>query len=245
MENEDKGLFNNIIDSLVGGLEKLIKIIKKHGILYTILIMVIFIGFWTLIVNPIRINNIVEDRLKQHHNEVNAEQSEKVEESIVRRENANYFVAELMINIIKKFDNVDRVLLLEKHNGSSNINGVDFLYSSATYELVNDTIENPQYLFDDLQKQTNLNLLGVNLIQTLKHTDYLVFDDLQKQKNNQCRLLRKLYNSGDKQAIIFSFKDSKHRPIIMLIISGDYLNVQNITEYIMQFKKQIEELLID
>lgn len=245
MENEEKGMFNNIIDSLVSGYEKLIKIFKKHGVLYSILIMVIFIVFWTLIINPIRLNNIIEDRLKQHHNEVNIEQSEKVEENIVRRENANYFVAELMINIIKKFDNVDRVLLLEKHNGSSNINGVDFLYSSATYELVNDEIENPQYLFDDLQKQTNLNLLGVNLIQTLKHTDYLVFDDLQKQRNNHCRLLRKLYNAGDKQAIIFSFKDTKHRPIIMLIVSGDNLDVRNITEYIMQFKKQIEELLID
>lgn len=245
MENEEKGFFNNIIDSVVNAWDKSIRIVKKHGVLYSIFIMLILVFFWTLIINPIRINNIVEDRLKQHHNEVNIEQNEKVEENIVRRENANFFVSELMINIIKKFDNVERVLLLEKHNGSQNINGVDFLYSSATYELVNDTIENPQYLFDDLQKQTNLNLLGVNLIQTLKHTDYLVFDNLEKQKTNHSRLLRKLYNAGDKQAIIFSFKDSKHRPIIMLIISGDNLDVKNITEYIMQFKKQIEELLID
>lgn len=244
-EESGRGMFNNIIDSVVNGYEKLIKTIKKHGILYSIFVMVLFIILWTLIINPIRLNNIIEERLKFQHEQVIEQVKEDNEIAIQRREKANYFVSELMLNILQKYHNVSRVLLLEKHNGSSNLNGVDFLYSSCTYELVNDSIENPNFLFEDLQKQTNINLLGVNLIQTLKHTDFLFFNDLQKQRNNQCRLLRKLYAAGDKQSIIFSFKDSKHRPIIMLIVSGDNLNVQGITDYVNQFKKQIEELLID
>ena len=176
------------------------------------------------------------------------EQTEKAMEntelSIERREKANYFVADLMVKTMEKFKEIDRMLLLEKHNGSQNLKSVDFLYSSATYELVNDTISNPTYLYDDLQKQTNLNLLG-NMVQTLKHSNYLYFSDLSKDKSNQYRLLRKLFYGGDNEAIIFSFKDHKHRPIILLTISGEDLPKEQIVEYINEFKTQIEELLIE
>lgn len=246
MENEEnKGMLNDILNGLMNAFNKFMSLLKKHGIMTVIISMVLFIFLYSLIIYPINIGSIVEERIKKHTEEIQTEQINKVSESIERRENANYFVAEMMLNIISKYHNINRVLLLEKHNGSSNLNGVDFLYSSATYELVNDSIENPTYLFDDLQKQTNINLLGVNLIQTLKHTDYLEFNDLKKQRNNQCRLLRKLYQSGDKQAVIYSFKDKRHRPLIMLIVSGDNLNIEDITEYINQFRTQIEELLIE
>lgn len=243
-EHEEKGFFNNIIDSLVNGYEKLIKIFKKHGVLYSIFLMVIFILFWTLIVNPIRIDRMLENRLEKQQQLQIEKAKEDTELNIQKREKANFFVAELMVNTMNKFKGIDRILLLEKHNGTSNINGVDFLYSSATYELVNDTITNPTYLYDDLQKQTNLNLLG-NMVQTLKHRDYLYFSDLSKDKSNQYRLLRKLFMGGDSKAIVFSFKDRNHRPIILLVISGDDLPVNDIVEYINQFKTQIEELLID
>ena len=83
------------------------------------------------------------------------------------------------------------------------------------------------------------------MVQTLKHSDYLFFTDLSKDKSNQYRLLRKLYIGGDSQAIVFSFKDQGHRPIILLTISGENLPVEEIVEYINQFKPQIEELLIE
>lgn len=243
-EQEEKGFFNNIIDSLVSGYEKLIKIFKKHGILYSILLMVIFIAFWTLIINPIRIDRIIENQLEKQQEQQIEKIREETEQNIQRREKANFFVADLMVKTMDKFKEIDRMLLIEKHNGTSNINGVDFLYSSATYELVNDTITHPVYLYEDLQKQTNINLFG-NMVQTLKHSDYLFFSDLSKEKSNQYRLLRKLNIGGDEQAIVFSFKDQKHRPIILLVISGENLPVEEIVDYINQFKTQIEELLIE
>ena len=90
-----------------------------------------------------------------------------------------------------------------------------------------------------------MNLLGTNFLTTLKHKDYIFFDDLNKQSTNQNRLLKKLKLTGDNQSIIFTFKDEKHRPIIMLVISGCELNENEITVYIEQFKRQIEEMLIN
>lgn len=242
-ENGEKGFFNNIIDSLVVAYEKFVKIFKKHGLLYSILLMVMFIAFWTLIINPIRIDRIIEHRLERQQTQQIEKAKEETEANIQRREKANFFVADLMVKTMRKFDVIDRMLLIEKHNGTSNLNGVDFLYSSATYELVNDTINDPIYLYDDLQKQTNINLFG-NMVQTLKHSDYIFFSDLSKDKSNQYRLLRKLYLGGDEQAIVFSFKDQKRRPLILLVISGENLPVDDIVDYINQFKVQIEELLI-
>lgn len=244
-KNDNKNWISGVFDSITNGYNNVIASVKKHGWRTALFTLVSISLLWSVVINPIRIGDIINDQWKSHLQDERVIADNKTEESILRRENANYFVSELMINIIDKFDSVNRVILLEKHNGTASLKGVDFLYSSCTYELVNDRLENPQFLYEDLQKQTNLNLLGANLIQTLKHKDYIFIDNLEKQKNNHCRLLRKLYNVGDQQSIIFSFKDTNHRPIIMLIISGDNLDVKSIEDYIMPFKKQIEELLID
>lgn len=245
MSEDNKSWISSVFDSITNGYNNVIASVKKHGWRTAIFTLVSISLLWSVVLNPIRIGDMVNDKWQSHLQNEKVIVDKQTEDNITRRENANYFVSELMINIIDRYDNVNRVILLEKHNGSSNLKGVDFLYSSATYELVNDNISEPQFLFEDLQRQTNLNLLGVNLIQTLKHKDYIFIDDLVKQSNNRCRLLRKLCHVGDKQTIIFSFKDNKHRPIIMLVVSGYSLDVKSITEYINQFKKQIEELLID
>lgn len=244
-DNNNKNWISGVFTSITSGFNNVLSSIKKHGWRTALFTMVTISLLWSVVLNPIRIGDMINDQWQNHLKNEKVIADTKTEESIVRRENANYFVSELMINIIDKFENVNRVILLEKHNGTASLKGVDFLYSSCTYELVNDKVENPQFLYEDLQKQTNLNLLGTNLIQTLKHKDYIYIDDLEKQKNNHCRILRKLYNVGDKQSIIFSFKDTKHRPIIMLIISGKDLDAKSIEDYIMPFKKQIEELLIE
>lgn len=243
--NNDKSWISSVFESITTGFSNMLASIKKHGWRATVITLLTLILLWCVILNPIRIGDMVNDAWNKKMKAEKELVDEATEESILRREKANYFVSDLMLNIIDRYHGVNRVLLLEKHNGSSNLKGVDFLFSSCTYELVNDSLEHPQYLFDDLQKQTNIQLLGQNLIQTLKHRDYIYLDDLEKQSNNHCRLLRKLKNVGDRQAIIFSFRDKKHRPIIMLVISGDNLDVKNITNYVDQFKRQIEELLID
>lgn len=244
-ENQNKSWIGSVFESITAGFNNTLSSIKKHGWKAALFTLVGISLLWSVVLNPIRIGDIVNDTWQiKMQNERIIEQN-KTEESIIRRENANYFVSDLMINIMNQYKNVNRVILLEKHNGSSNIKGIDFLYSSATYELVNEDTENPQYLYDDLQKQTNINLLGVNFIQTLKHKDYLYFNDLKKQGSNNIRLLRKLRGVGDNETIIYSFKDSKHTPIILLIISGDNLDVDSIINYIKQFQRQIEELLID
>lgn len=245
MDNENKSWISQVFESITNGFNNVLASIKKHGwktALYTFIIVGLL---WSIILNPIRVGDMVQDQWQKHLETEKVLIEEHTEESIIRREKANYFVSELMLNVLDKYDDVNRIILMEMHNGSSNLKGVDFIYSSSTYELINNDIEDPQYLFEDLQKQTNLNLFGINLLQTLKHRDYVFIDNVEKEKSNQCRLLRKLSRVGDTQCVIFSFKDHNHRPIINLIISGNNLDVKSMEEYISTFRNQIEELFIN
>lgn len=243
MENEDKGLFNNIIDSVISGLEKLIKLIKKHGILYTILIMVIFIVFWTLIINPIRLNNIIEERLRHQYELSQQAQADNHQELINRRYEANEIVNDIMAKILFKFK-ANRVLLLEKHNSVSSLGNVDFLYLSCTLELIDLNNTETDYISEDLQRQMTVNLLGNDVIGLLKHSKYLFYDDLQHYNKSQCRLLNKLKKQGEKQALIIPFCDKNHKPLLIMVICGDNLNVKEIYNYVEDYSKQITDLLI-
>lgn len=242
-EGQDKGLFNNILDSVVNGYEKMIKTIKKHGILYSIFVMVLFIILWTLIINPIRLNNIIEERLKYQWQQTQQEQVEQKQELIDRRYQANEVVGDIMTKILYKFK-ANRVMLLEKHNSVQSLGNVDFLYLSCSLEMID--LNNPEtdYISQDLQRQMTVNLLGSDVIGLLKHSKYLFYDDLQNYNKSQCRLLNKLKKQGEKQALIIPFSDAKHRPLLIMVICGDNLNAKEIYSYVEDYSKQITDLLI-
>lgn len=240
---ENKGFFNNILDSVVNAWDKSIKIVKKHGILYSIFIMIILIAFWTLVINPIRINDIVEKRLNIYWEESKKEQTEQKQELIERRYQANEIVGDIMSKLLFKYK-ANRVLLLEKHNSVNSLGNVDFLYLSCTLEMLDNNNPDIDYISEDLQRQMTVNLLGNDVIGLLKHSKYLYYQNLQNYKKSQCRLLNKLKAEGEKEVIIYPFCDKNHRPLIILVIAGDELNVKEIINYIDDFNKQISDLLI-
>lgn len=242
-EGQDKGLFNNILDSVVNAWEKSVKLVKKHGILYSIFIMLIFVFFWTLIVNPIRINNILEERLKHQWEQNQKEQVEEQNTMIERRYEANEIVGDIMTKILYKYK-ANRVMLLEKSNGTKSLGNVDYLYINATMEFLDNSNPDIEYISEDLQRQMTMNLLGTQMINSLKHSKYLWYDDLQTYKRSQCRLLNKLKVQGEKQCLIYPFCDKNHRPLLLLVVCGDDLNYKEIVNYIDEFSKQISDLLI-
>lgn len=243
MEEENKGLFNNIIDSVVNAWEKSVKLVKKHGIMYSIFIMLIFVFFWTLIVNPIRINNILEERLKMQWQQSQQEQVEQKQELIDRRYQANEAVADIMTKLLYKFK-CNRVMLLEKHNSVQSLGNVDFLYLSCSLEMIDLNNPTTDYISEDLQRQMTVNLLGNDVIGLLKHSKYLFYDDLQNYNKSQCRLLNKLKKQGEQQALIIPFTDKNHRPLLIMVICGNNLNVKEIYSYVEDHSKQITDLLI-
>lgn len=234
----------NILNAITNGLTKLIGAVKKFGLIYSLVAMLLFVGSYTLIVNPIRVDQIVEKRIELVMEKENNKAVEVREISIEKRYKADEIVGDIMVKLIDKYDNIQRVLLLEKHNSLQSISGVDFLYLSCSMEMLTPNSTHLNYLSEDLQKQIVVNLMGNDMINTLKHRDYLYYPDVAGCKHPQHRLIHKLRDAGDKECVIIPFKDANHRPLLLFVITGQDLDVEGITDYIQQFSKTIEDCLL-
>ncbi len=206
--------------------------------------MLILVLSYTLIINPIRIDQIVEKRIEMIWQNQNDKANEMRELNIEKRYKADEIVGDIMVKLIDRYDNIQRVLLLEKHNSLQSLSGVDFLYLSCSMEMLTPNSTHLNYLSEDLQKQIVVNLIGNDMINTLKHRDYLYYPDVANCQHPQHRLIHKLRDAGDKECIIIPFKDSSHRPLLLFVITGENLDVEGITDYIQQFSKTIEDCLL-
>ena len=243
--DNSKGWFANVLSSVSTTFSKFIAIFKKNGVLYTILMMILFIIFWSLIINPIRVNDIIEKRLehqwqieKEHINitKVNAEE---------KRYNADELITPIMDDLQQKF-NLDRVLLFESHNNSTNISGVDFLFYSNTYESINLEDNSIDYIGDSFQRQYIHTLIGKELFTRLKHQNYLYYNDLKNYKRSKSRLLVKLNKFGSNNALLIPIKNSKQQPVLLLVIADrDSIKTDEIYNYFKPFEKQVEQSLIN
>lgn len=242
-DNKAKGFYTDVLAQLTKTFNSFINIFKKNGVLYTLIMMIIFVGFWGLIINPIRFDNIIEKRLEMAWEKEKQKNTLDKEEAIERRYKADEIVGDIMTKLIDKF-HVDRVLLLEKHNSVVSLGNVDFLYLSCSLEMLSPQSSNLLYINEDLQRQVVLNLLGSDMIGTLKHRDYIYYKDIAGCKHPQHRLIHKLREAGDKECLIIPFKDNNNRPLLLLVVTGENIDINGIKEYIEQFNKQIRDLLI-
>lgn len=242
--DDNKGWFANILSSLSNTFGKFIALFKKNGVLYTLLMMLLFIIFWTLIINPIRVNDIIEKRL-EHQWEQELKQLEETKlVAEEKRYNADALITPIMEDIVEKF-NVDRALLFEAHNSTSNISGIDFLFYSSTYEVINYDDYNLDYIGDNFQRQYISNMLGSEIMTMLSHKDYIYYNDLVNYRRNKSRLLTKLNKFGVQNVLIIPIKNNKQQPILLLVIcNNNTMEAKTIYEYFKAFEKQIEQSLI-
>lgn len=242
--DNDKGWFTNVLSSVSSTFSKFIILFKKNGILYTLLMMILFIVFWSLIINPIRVNDIIEKRLEHQWQKELKQVEETKQLAEEKRYNADALITPIMEDIVEKF-NVDRALLFEAHNSTTNISGIDFLFYSSTYEVVNYDDYNLDYIGDNFQRQYISNMIGSELMTMLRHKDYLTYSNLSNYKRNKSRLLTKLNKFGVQNTLIIPIKNNKQQPILLLVIChNDKMDAKEIYEYFKQFEKQIEQSLI-
>lgn len=237
-----KTWISGVFEAIVNGFTRALEGVKKHGVMLSLFTVVILILLWSLIINPIHLNEMIEHQFYKYAQD---EKNNK-ELMIERRVEANDIVGDIMSKLLFKY-HCNRVLLLEKHNSVQSLGNVDFLYLSCTLEMIDTNKEDIDYLSEDLQRQMTVNLLGSDVTGLLKHSKYLFYDNLQSYNKSQCRLLNKLKAAGEKECIIYPFCDSKHRPLLILVICGDNITPdikREIIDYIDGFSKQITDLLI-
>ena len=139
-------IITTLLTSLSTAFNKFVLTFKKNGLLYTTIILLLFILTFTLIINPIRIDSIVEEQIERHYDMTKNEEQKQKSENDVKRIKADEIITPLLEDIQSKFQ-LDRVILFESHNNTENISHCTFLFYSATYALSVQTLPDFSYYF--------------------------------------------------------------------------------------------------
>lgn len=237
-------IITTLLTSLSTAFNKFVLTFKKNGLLYTTIILLLFILTFTLIINPIRIDSIVEEQIERHYDRTKDEEQKQKSENDVKRIKADEIITPLLEDIQSKFQ-LDRVILFESHNNTENISHCPFLFYSATYEVIDCDDYAIDYISDSFQRQYTSNFLCNEVMTMLKHKDYIYYDNLQDYNRNKSRLLIKLKRFGVKNAMIIPIR-SKEGQVIMLIVvcDNDAINCDEVYKYLKPSLSQISQSLI-
>ena len=237
-------IISTLLTSLSTAFNKFVLTFKKNGLLYTTIILLLFILTFTLIINPIRIDSIVEEQIEKHYDMTKNEEQKQKSENDVKRIKADEIITPLLEDIQSKF-NLDRVILFESHNNTENISHCPFLFYSATYEVIDCDDYAIDYISDSFQRQYTSNFLCNEVMLMLKHKDYIYYDNLQNYNRNKSRLLIKLKRFDVKNAMLIPIR-SKEGQVIMLIVvcDNDAINCDEVYRYLKPSLSQISQSLI-
>ena len=237
-------IITTLLTSLSTAFNKFVLTFKKNGLLYTTIILLLFILTFTLIINPIRIDSIIEEQIEKHYDKTKDEEQKQKSENDVKRIKADEIITPLLEDIQGKFQ-LDRVILFESHNNTENIAHCPFLFYSATYEVIDCDDYAIDYISDSFQRQYTNNFLCNEVMTMLKHKDYLYYDNLQNYNRNKSRLLIKLKRFDVKNAMLIPIC-SKEGQVIMLIVvcNSEIIDCESVFKYLKPSLSQISQSLM-
>lgn len=241
-DNEKSGGF---VGAMARGFDKFIGLFKKHGILYSIIFLLVFVVFYSLIIHPINIDNIVTEVLKRE-DKIKIERQEK---SIDQRIEADHMINELMTELVDNF-NINRCMLFEIHNGSANISNLEYLFYSATSEIINtnntqgEDVYELEYQADNFQRQHISNFLGQVTYNRLKHENYLYFSNIEQYHRQSYRFISKMKDIGAKSVMIIPFVTHNIPSILLVLSSKDpVMDAAAIYTHVQKYETKIEKNL--
>ena len=237
-------IISTLLTSLSTAFNKFVLTFKKNGLLYTTIILLLFILTFTLIINPIRIDTIVEEQIERHYYKTKDEEQKQKSENDVKRIKADEIITPPLEDIQSKF-NLDKVILFESHNNTENISHCPFLFYSATYEVIDCDDYAIDYISDSFQRQYTSNFLCNEVMTMLKHKDYIYYDNLQNYNRNKSRLLIKLKRFDVKNAMLIPIIGKEGQVIMIIVVcNNDAINCDEVYRYLKPSLSQISQSLI-
>lgn len=226
----------NPLQILIDGFNKLVSTVKRNGALTSLWAVAIFIVLYTLVINPINVNEIIMQTNKQK----NIEHSESVNKRLI--------ADEVMIDILDKLRlryNIDRVSLLEMHNSTSNINEVSFLYMSMTYESVDAFNDSIQYVSDQYQQTRTSEYSSV--LKECARKGYLYFNVEDAKKDVRfVRMAKKLEMNGTNSILFYPLFNGKRLDALLVFSSTkDNFDYKNILMNVNKSAAKIKSLIFN
>lgn len=221
---------NEVSNAITNTIVKISNAIKKNGIMVITWAFIIFAMSYSIIINPININEVI--------NGIHTKDKMEHDENVNKRLLADQFIPNILETIRLKY-NLDRVSLLEMHNSTNNINGVSFLFFSMVYEDVNDSLD---YISDNYQYQRTGNFS--DLFSEMKKKGCVVINNM-KHDTKYKRITKRMVKNGTQSAIFIPIYNQNGRIDAMLVLSSckttiDYPTIsKTLPKYTNEIKKYI------
>lgn len=231
---------SGFVGAIVNAFDGFVSTFKKHGLLAVTFILVLFLLFYSFILHPININEVVMKALEKN-DQIKIEQQQK---SIEQRLEADKLIMDVMENLVSDYG-VERVMLFEMHNSTQNLSGVEFLYMSCSYEVLDPNNGEVEYISDNFQKQYLTNFIGRDGFSQLKHKEYLYYPNLAEYHRNTYRFINKMKKFDAKSVMLIPFC-SEGRPLLVMVIASHNptMDAESIYNYVKKFKSSIEKNLM-
>lgn len=207
---ETESTVKTILKAITQTFGKICSSFSRHGIIIGLLVAAVIILMYSAIIHPINIDSIVQKAFEKERTET----AEAVQSGIEQRIRADELIEPVLEDIVMRYG-LDRAMLLEKHNSVSNISGVDFLYFSATLEVLNVDDLDLTYIGDNFQRQYVSNMLG-ELIKVLKYKPYLYVSDISQCNHPHHRIMRKLHEYGANSLLFIPLKNRSNQPLVIV-----------------------------
>lgn len=209
----------NPLQILIDGFNKLVSTVKRNGTLTSLWAVIIFILLYTLVINPVNVNEIITQTNKQK----DIEHSESVNKRLI----ADEVMGDILDKLRIKYG-VERVCLLEMHNSTSSINELSFLFFSLTYESV-DAFNDSIPLISDQYQQTRTSEYS-SVLKECARKGHLYFNVEDAKKDVRfVRMARKLEINGTKSIMFFPLFNGKRLDALLVFSSTkDNFDYQNI-----------------
>lgn len=224
----------NLLTTITTAFSKFVGVIKKNGVAVTTYGVLLLIVLYSVIVNPINIEKILNEReiddKKQHV------------ESVEKRLMADQLVPPILENIRLRFG-LDRVCLLEMHNSTQNINHVSFLYMSLTYEQYDFANDSIMSVADSYQSQRTSEYYDV--FETMYKQGYVYIEDLENYDGRLgMKLCKKMLANGAKSVFIVPLtKDGRIDAMLVLTSRTKTMDIKHIGANISTYVEKLRTLI--
>lgn len=222
-----------IATALSNAFSKVVGAVKRNGVLISTWAVLLFIILYTLVVNPININEFI----KEKHDQMEAQHNENIDKRLL----ADQMIPTIIENIRLKH-NLDRVSLLEMHNSTQNMNGVSFLYLSMIYEEVADSLD---YITDAYQYQRTGNY--ADLFLEMKKNGYVILNDMEHCEDIRFkRITKRMVKNGTHSAMFIPITNNEGRIDAVLVLSSSecIINSRNIGAGLSKSVNEIKKLIL-
>lgn len=237
---------SGFIDGIVKAFDTFVSVFKKNGLATVTFVMTLFLIFYSLILKPIDINQIVMNAIQQE----DKARIEMVEKSIHQRFEADKMINQLMNELVEDFG-INRAMMFELHNGSQNLSGIEYLFYSATSEVISNKDDQGEIVYDldyeadSYQKQHVANFVGQIVYDRMRHERYLYFPNLENYHRTSYRFLNKLHQNGANSALVIPFV-SNNIPLVLLVCTSknSEMDAAAIYRYVERYRSSIEKNLM-